>query len=144
MLDHKPPPFNLDPHIAIRDPSSLPILLRRGMYDVISTQATSGDPTYDEFVGAFNIIAWSLTTAGRRPGKKTKGKQLGRGRLKKGTTTLTPHVGKRVEEERKKQSDTKKKLWWIGKWAKQLRTQDPDRATMTYEDYKQRGRRSTT
>lgn len=143
MLEHKPPPFNLDPHAAIRDPDSLPILLRRGMFNVIRREAGQRDPTYDQFVGAFNIIAWSLTTAGRRPGKKSKGSQRGRGRLKRGTTQLTPRVGKKLEEQRKKEPDTDKKMWWISRWAKQLREADPDRATMTYEEYTKRGGRTT-
>lgn len=143
MEGNKPPPFDLDPHVAIRDPHSLPILLRRGMFRVLRQEIGQKDPTYDQFVSAFNIIAWSLTTAGRRTGKKAKGSQRGRGRLKKGTTQLTPRVGKRLEEERRKMRDTEKKLWWIDRWAEQLRTQDPDRATMTYEEYKRRGGRTT-
>ena len=143
-LQRKPPPFNLDPHVVIRDPNSLPILLRRGIYDVITKQATSGDPTYKEFIAAFNIIAWSLTTAGRRPGKQSKGSQRGRGRLKRGTTRLTPNIGTKLNEERKRLTDTKKKIWWVSRWAKQLREQDPDRATMTYEEYSKRGGRSAT
>jgi hypothetical protein len=135
VLEHKPPPFNLDPHVVIRDPGATPVLLRRGMYRAIR-QETQGDPTYDQFIAAFNIIAWSLTTAGRR---SSGGSQRGRGRLRKGTTTLTPRMGKRIEEERRKLKDTKKKLWWIDRWATQMRTQDPLRATMTYEEYKKRG-----
>jgi uncharacterized short protein YbdD (DUF466 family) len=140
--EHKPPPFNLDPHVAIQDPGSLPILLRRGMFRAIRQQAGQRDPTY-QFISAFNIIAWSLTTAGRRTGKKAKGSQRGRGRLKKGTTKLTPNMGKKLEEQRKRMRDTDEKLRWIDKWAEQLRTQDPDRATMTYEEYKRRGGRTT-
>jgi len=136
MLEQKPPPFGLDPHVAIRDPRSLPILLRRGMFRILQQEIGKKDPTYDQFVAAFNIAAWSLTTAGRR----TKGgSQRGRGRLQRGTTKLTPSVGKRLEEERRREKDTKQKLVWIDKWATQLKTQDPERATMTYEDYKHSG-----
>lgn len=113
------------------------------MFRAIRQQAGQRDPTYDQFISAFNIIAWSLTTAGRRTGKKAKGSQRGRGRLKKGTTKLTPNMGKKLEEQRKRMRDTDEKLRWIDKWAEQLRTQDPDRATMTYEEYKRRGGRTT-
>jgi hypothetical protein len=134
------PPFDLDPHVAFRDLESLPVLLQRGMYRVIEQKIGRADPTYDDFIRAFNIAAWSLTTAGRRSSKKTgaKSSQRGQSRLKRGTLELTPKMGKRLEEEKRKLPDTKEKLRRIAKWVEQLKTADPDRATMTFEEYRRR------
>jgi len=60
----KEPHGKLDPHVAIRDPGSLPKLVRWSMYDFIMRETGGSDPTPDDFIKAFNIITWSLITAG--------------------------------------------------------------------------------
>jgi len=63
MPSHEPP-FKLDPHVAIRDPSSLPVLMVRAMHSVVRHDG-GGNPSVEGFIKAFNIAAWTLTTAGR-------------------------------------------------------------------------------
>jgi hypothetical protein len=135
------PPFDLDPHQAIREPETLPVIMARGMFSVIR-QKTKNDPTYDDFISGFNISAWSLVTAGRRSSKKTGKKKTvgGQARMKviEGRLLLTT-VGKKLNEEKRRLPDSELKVKSIIKWAEQLKTSDPDRATMTYEEYKRRG-----
>lgn len=101
------PPYNLDPHTLIRDPETTPILLRRGVYDVL--QRESKDSLHDRFMKAFNVVAKTLTDSGR---------------MRLGTLELTP-TGIKREDEVRRLKDTKKKLYWLDRWAKRLRDQDP-------------------
>lgn len=59
------PPFKLDPHVAIRTPDRLPLLMVRAMHSVVRSE-TQSDPSAEVFIKAFNIAAWTLTTAGRK------------------------------------------------------------------------------
>ena len=60
----KEPHGDLDPHVAIRAPTSLPKLVIWAMYDLVMRETGGSDPTVDDFIKAFNIITWSLITAG--------------------------------------------------------------------------------
>lgn len=137
------PPFGLDPHVAIRDPNSLPVILRRGMFRIIQQRVGKSDPNYDDFVASFNIAAWSLTTAGRTRNKKAGAKKTNRGqaRLVMGTTKLTGKF-KKVELEKARLPDTPEKMQAIERWANQIKSEDEDRATMTWQEWDKRDRRS--
>lgn len=108
------PPYNLDPHVIVRDPDTVPLLLRRGAYDVI--ERSKDGSLHEKFMKAFNVVAKTLTDAGR---------------LRRGTLNLTPE-GIRREDEVRRLKDTKQKLYWLGRWAKQLRDQNPDLYAKTW------------
>lgn len=108
------PPFNLDPHVAIRAPESLPVLMQRGIYDVIEKEDEG--KTEDKFIRAFNYIAMSLTKSGR---------------IRQGTLDLTPK-GIERENEVKHQKDTKTKLYWLHRKAKKLYDEDPTKYSKTW------------
>jgi len=101
------PPYDLDPHAAVRDPSQLPVLLQRGVHDVIEKE-TQGT-LHDKFMRGFNFVAKKLTDTGR---------------LKRGTLELTP-LGIKREKEVERLKDTKVKLYWLGRWAERLRSERP-------------------
>lgn len=144
---HKPP-FDLDAHVALRDPESMPVLMRRCMFSVIQQRIGKVDPSYEDFITGFNIAAWSLTTAGRKKagtkkggGKKTNKSQA---RLEKGTLKLRG-IGKKLEQEKRRLPDTAEKMRAINKWAELLRTENEERATMTWKEWSRtRGRRPPT
>lgn len=109
------PPYNLDPHVAVRNPSQMPVLVQRGIYDLIErwkigekTKDSEGS-THDRFMRAFNFIAKSLTDSKR---------------LRRGTLELTP-LGRKREVEVQRLKDTKTKLYWLARWAKKLYDENP-------------------
>lgn len=59
------PPFKLDPHVAIRTPEVLPVLMARAMHSIVRHES-GGNPSAELFIKAFNVAAWTLTTAGRK------------------------------------------------------------------------------
>jgi hypothetical protein len=101
------PLYNLDPHVAVRSPDQMPLLMQRGIHDVIEKE-TEGS-LHDKFMRAFNFIAKSLTESGR---------------LRRGTLDLTP-LGIKREDEVRRLKDTKTKIYWLGRWAAKLREKDP-------------------
>jgi len=118
------PPFKLDPHVAVRAPDTLPILMQRGIHDLIE-RGTKGDAKnkgklkgsmHDKFMIAFNYIAKSLTDSGR---------------LRHGTLDLTPK-GVEREKEAAHLKDTKMKLYWLDRWATKLRAENPSLYAKTW------------
>lgn len=105
------PPYKLDPYVSIRNPLGIPVLMQRGMYDVIKKEGESGS-LHDRFVKAFNVIAKTLTDTGR---------------IREGTIELTPAVGLKREKEVLHAKDTKLKQRWLVKWADKLKDQFPGR-----------------
>ncbi len=130
----KTPPFDLDPHLAIRDPKALPAIMISAMYDILQRRQHPG-MLVDRFIAAFNVAAWSLTTAGR---KKTKhGGWHGEGseaRLRKGTLELTPIIGVHKNVEAKKARDYDRKERWIFEAAKRILESNPDRYAKTWQE----------
>jgi len=108
------PPFELDPHLAVRDPAQLPILMQRGMHDLIERDKEGS--LHDKFMRSFNFIAKSLTKSGR---------------IRQGTLKLTP-LGVKREDEVRLQRDTRVKLYWLDKWAKKLRDEKPNLYAKTW------------
>ena len=49
------PPFDLDPHVAIRDPDSLPTLMIRAMHPIILAEKRGS--MVERFIKGFNIAA---------------------------------------------------------------------------------------
>ena len=129
----KNPPFDLDPHLAVRDPESLPPLLISCMADILLRRSSGG--TEDErFISAFNIAAWSLTTAGRK--KKGDGwhGEGSEARLVKGTVQLTARIGATKNHEVKNSPDYDKKKMLVVKMAKRLLTKRPDFFSKTWKE----------
>ena len=108
------PPFKLDPHVAVRDPGQLPVLMQRGIYDVIEKEKEGS--THDKFIRAFNYLAKRLTDSGR---------------LRRGTLDLTP-MGRERENEVKHQKDTKTKFYWLHRKAKKLYDENPTLYSKTW------------
>jgi hypothetical protein len=116
------PPFNLDPHVAVRAPETMPVLMQRGVYDLIDrwkhgekNKHSEGDED-DRFMRAFNYIAKRLTDTGF---------------LRRGTLHLTP-TGLAREKEVGHLKDTKTKLYWLKRWADKLKARDPERFALTW------------
>lgn len=130
----KDPPFGLDPHTAVRDPDSLPPLMISAMYDVME-RGKVGGTLAERFISAFNIAAWSLTTAGRR---KTKhGGWHGEGseaRLKRGTLDLTPIIGMQKNTEAYRAPGYDKKKAEIKDYAEKLMESRPDYYGKSWKD----------
>jgi hypothetical protein len=105
------PPYKLDPYEAVRNPMGLPVLLQRGIYDVIEKQGAEGS-LHDRVVKAFNFVAKTLTDSKR---------------IREGTLELTAGVGSKREKEVLHLSDTKMKQRWLVKWTAQLKKQFPGR-----------------
>ena len=128
-MPSKVPPYNLDPHEAIRNPDGLSILMRRGMYDVIvrtweewgishpKTSPPHRMPTYEEFVRAFNIIAKTLTSSGR---------------LIYGSLKVSGQSGDAREDQVRRLPDTKMKLKWVRIWAEAIKRAEPEKVTVTW------------
>lgn len=108
------PPYKLDPYVSIRDPGSLPVLMQRGIYDVI--QKEKDGALHDRYVKAFNVIAFSLTESKR---------------LVEGKTKLTP-VGIKREKEVAHLPDSKDKVRKLAKLAERLKAQFPGRYDQTW------------
>lgn len=106
------PPYKLDPYVAVRNPGGLPILMQRGMHDVIKKEKKKDRSLHDKFVKAFNVIAFSLTESGR---------------MKQGHLVLTETKGYAREKEVKRLSDTPVKQRQLEKWADKLKAQYPGR-----------------
>jgi len=104
------PPYKLDPYESVRSPGGLPILMQRGMHDVIEKEKDGS--LHDKFVKAFNVIAFSLAESGR---------------LKEGHLTLTGSKGLAREKEVKRLPDTLAKQRQLVKWADKLKAQYPGR-----------------
>lgn len=136
----KQPPLKLDPYIAFRDPDSLPRLVQMGMVDMLRRELKGNDPGPDDLVKAFNIICWSLLTAG--PGRNGTEARVKVSHNDNTTIALTK-LGESIEKERmKKPKPPKKKFKHKGKtvlsfmpfsnkakmlarWAKALYDDDP-------------------
>lgn len=101
------PPFKLDPHVIVRAPDTVPLLLRRGVFDVIEREKSGS--LHDKFMKAFNVVAKTLTDSGR---------------LNQGTLELTP-LGIKREDEVRREKDTRKKIYWLDRWAAKLRAENP-------------------
>lgn len=101
------PPYDLDPHLAVRDPSQLPLLLRRGIHDVVEKEKTG--TLHEKIMKGFNCVAKMLTDSGR---------------LRRGTLELTP-LGIKREKEVARLKDTRTKLYWLDRWAERLRIEKP-------------------
>lgn len=128
----KEPPFDLDPHLAIRDPDALPALMVSAMYDVLQRRMQGG--MAERYIQAFNIAAWSLTTAGRKKTKHAGWTNEGRdARLKKGTLELTSlGVKKEIEARKHPQADAKKLA--IKRLAKRILDSRPDYYAKTWQE----------
>jgi hypothetical protein len=153
----KDPPFDLDPHVAIHSPETLPAMMINGMYSVM--QKAKGGTLAERFISAFNITAWSLTTAGRRKSKPAsttqRRAQLGRkrvnrhrteswqqegreARLKKGTLEPTT-LGKRLEEEARKTPQHDAKRTWIETQAARIHRSNEDYYNQSWQQVHGRG-----
>jgi len=108
------PLWNTDPHMGVRDPGSLPILFQRGMHDIIKREKEGS--MHDKFMRAFNYLIKSLTDSGR---------------IRQGTVDLTP-LGIKREDEVRRDKDTKTKLYWLERWAKKLRDEQPNLYAKTW------------
>jgi len=142
----KQPPKHLDPYVLIRDPDSLPRLVRMGIVDLLRRELGGNDPGHDDMVKAFNVICWSLLTAGpQRNGAK---RRIRVSPNNKSTVVLT-NLGEMIERERvKKPKKTKAKkpaaktvLPWIPfpkkaamlkRWAKTIYEQDPAKYSQSW------------
>ena len=121
------PPFGLDPYQAIRDPDSLPALMVRAMHKLIPKQR--GNPE-EKLVSAFNIAAWTLTTAGRKKqGTKSWRNEGSEARLIEGTLKAK---SERLEEEAKRKPDTDRKLADIKRLAGQIYRRNQARYDKTW------------
>lgn len=151
----KRPPENLDPFVAIRDPGSLPKLLQWGMYDLL-TRDGDMTPTEDDMVKAFNVIAWSLLTAG--PGRNGTEARLKVDPKDKTRSKLTPLGEDRERDVLKRptpsatakkpraRSRKKKKPWMpfeqkaraLASWASSIYDNNPDRYGKTWQEARPR------
>jgi hypothetical protein len=117
----EPPYNNLDPYMVIRDPASVPVLVRRGMYNVILRE-TTGD-LREKVVKAFFIIVKGLTES----------KRLHRGSIMRGELRMAG-IGIRREKEVLRDQASKKKIRQIDMWVERLKRQEPDRYTKSWWD----------
>lgn len=128
----KDPPFDLDPHLAIRDPDALPSLLVSAMYDVLQRRQSGN--MEERYIKAFNIAAWSLTTAGRKKTKHAGWTNEGsKARLKKGTLELTS-LGVKKEIAARKHPDADAKKLAIKRMAKRIFDARPDYYAQSWQE----------
>lgn len=138
----KQPPQSLDPYVAFRNPGSLPRLVQMGIVDLLRRELGGNDPGPDDMVKAFNVICWSLLTAG--PGRNGTKRRVRVSPNDKGTVVLT-NLGEMIERQRMRKPKPKKKakkakppaktaLTWmvfdhkaamLARWAKALYDRDP-------------------
>lgn len=135
------PPYDLDPFALIRNPDALPVLFRRGVFDLVARvrrvetrwaknnrkpgkrreqpkrPKRARGTLEGQLVQAFNIIAHSLTESGR---------------LKRGTLELTS-AGVKREAEVKRAPDNDEKMVWISRWTRSLRERYPGRYDGTWQ-----------
>ena len=97
----KEPHGKLDPHVAVRDPGSLPKLVQAGMYRLIMRETGGSDPDPDTFIKAFNIITWSLLTAGTTRSNTTDATLRGKPMAPKLRQVLNPGKKKKTAKKRK-------------------------------------------
>ncbi len=133
------PPFDLDPHVAIRSPETLPALVINGMYKVFQKQRGE---LAERFIAAFNITCWSLTTAGRRKAATAPKNRRQKGinwqsegretRLIKGTLEIAPGMEK-MEVEAKQESGHDQMKRFIVERAKRIYARNPDYYDKTWQ-----------
>lgn len=135
----KTPPFDLDPHVAIRAPETLPALVVNGMYKVFQKQRGE---LAERFINSFNIVCWALTTAGRKKAatapqtRRQKGvnwQQEGREtRLVKGTLEIAPGMEK-MERAAAQEPDHDQKKRYIVERAKRIYARRPEYYDQTWQ-----------
>lgn len=121
----KEPYKKLDPHVAVRAPDTLPKLVRMGMYRLIMRTTGGSDPTPDDFIKAFNIITWSLITAGTTRSAHTDSKlrQRGSGKLRKVLKTGKRKTTKKTAAPKAKRDGSEARV--------KIDPKDPTRVVLT-------------
>lgn len=133
------PPFDLDPHVAIRSPETLPALVINGMYKRFQTM--KGELA-DRFINSFNVICWSLTTAGRKKGVNAPKTRRQRGinwtregskaRLKEGTLEIADGM-EDLEVAAKNEPGYDQRRDFIIRKAKQIYSRNPEYYDKTWQ-----------
>jgi hypothetical protein len=156
----KLPPDKLDPHAVIRSPSGLPKLVQMGIHDMILTEQGGKGPSADDLIRSYNIICWSLLTAG--PGRngaearlKTDphdasrvvltnlGEDREREKLNPSVPSNKERLAKRKRDKKagRKRGGPKKpvvpfhmKAQALQRWAKSVYDKDPERFQLNWWD----------
>lgn len=141
----KQPPKKLDPHVLLRDPDSLPRLVRMGIVDLLRRDKGGSDPNAEDMIKSFNVICWSLLTAGpQRNGAKRRIKTSPNNQ----STVVLTNLGEMIERERVKRPKKKKKkakgktvLPWmpfpkkaamLRRWAKAIYDRNPAKYSQSW------------